>query len=413
MIKSLFEKGFFHLLATRFLSQFLGFGTVLIIAKFLSPIELGEVKILQSYTRLVFILAGIGMSTGILKICAENRPLREREGILRHVLVRSSITAFITLFVFQAVTLTGIVTSSSRLSHWLIVYALVIPLLVYTETLTSFLVALKKIKEMARAQAIIKIQFVIVRVLATWKWGFSGFVYATIAAYIIGLLPFFKHVGLNFFSVRDVPMPEEFMRISLLSMLVNVINTLGQYGDIFILDHFTSDRKAIGCYSLATFFILGAMQVTNTATSIATPYFSERAHDRVWSKGALIRTQLHMSALSAVVAVAVYGIASFLVSVFYGTDYKPALFYLAILLIRYFLWSSCAIIGVSLFGQGLVHYNFIISIIFVPAGLIFSYFMLKYFGIAGVAWAQVYITFFILISYLFICRVFVWRPSKK
>jgi len=50
-----------------------------------------------------------------------------------------------------------------------------------------FLVALKKIKQMANAQALIKIQSVFLIVLATWLWGFSGFIYTTIAAYMFGL----------------------------------------------------------------------------------------------------------------------------------------------------------------------------------------------------------------------------------
>lgn len=383
------QKGFFDLLSVNFLTQFLGFGSVLLVAKFLTPVELGEVKILQSYTAIFVILAGFGFNTAVLKVCAENRPDQEKAGILRLVVSRAGIATAFTLVLVVILALTGVITSSPSLSKWLIVYACSIPLQVLTGIFIVFLQAQKKIKEMARSQAIVKVQSVLLIVFSAWLWGFKGFIFATIIAYGLGLWPFLRQIGLKFLTAPLEQKPAHFMQYAFFSVLANGVSQLGQYGDVFILDHFAADRVSIGYYALALIFVTAASQVTGTVQSITTPYFSEHAHDEAWFRRQLIRNQGRMALLSVVVAVGVYILAAILIPLVYGPDYSPTLTYLVILLIKYVVWSSCAVIGVSLLGLGLMHYNFAVVAITTPTGLVISYFFLQWFGIVGVAWGQV------------------------
>jgi O-antigen/teichoic acid export membrane protein len=385
----LHEKGFFHLLSANFLTQFLGFGTSLLVAKFLTPVELGEVKILQSYTNLFVLLAGFGLNSAVLKFCAENRPAQNKEFILRFSLLRASATTFITLLLLSLLSLTGVVTASKYLALWLLVYGLVIPFSAATQIFMVYLQALKKIKEMAQSQTLIKAQSFLVIVLCTWVWGFRGFVFATIAAYFAGLIPLLRQVGLRFLRATSGSVPIGFAGLALFSLLANGVNALGQYGDIFILDHFNQDRAGIGYYSLALTFVLAATQVTATVQSIVTPYFSERAQNETWMRRQIRRNQLRMSALSLAVAASVYGLAWVLVQTVYGLSYRDTLTYLAVLLLKYVIYSSYAVIGVAIFSLGFVRYNFIAVAISTPLGLLLSYELLQRIGIIGVAWAQV------------------------
>jgi O-antigen/teichoic acid export membrane protein len=63
--------------------------------------------------------------------------------------------------------------------------------------------------------------------------------------------------------------------------------------------------------------------------------------------------------------------------------------YLPILLLRFVVWSSYAIIGVALFGLGLVRYNVLAIAVATPIGFVLSYLWLRHYGIVGLAWAQV------------------------
>ncbi len=410
------EKGFFDLLSVNFLTQFLGFGSTLLVAKFLTPVELGEVKILQSYTSLFAILAGFGFNTAVLKICAEDRPEQEKYGVLRLALKRTLLATGITFLLLVLLSPTDVITSSPRLSFWLVIYALTMPFSVLTSLFIVFLQSQKRIKVMARSQAIIKVQSVLFVILSTWLWGFKGFVFATIAAYAIGLLPLLHQVGLGFLESTLDKAPDLFMRYALFSVFANGVSMLGQRGDVYILDHFATNREMIGYYSLAIVFVGAASHVTSAVQSIVTPYFSEHAEDAVWFRRQLIINQVRMAALSVLVAVGVYAGASILIPLVYGAAYRPALTFLAVLLVKYIVWSSYAVMGPALLGIGLLHYNLIVVSITTPIGLALSCFLLQQMGIVGVAWAQVIsagLTFLFMAVSIWIAmrRNFDWKPA--
>jgi O-antigen/teichoic acid export membrane protein len=405
IVGTLREKGFFHLLSVNLLAQALGLGSILVVARFLSPQELGEVKILQSYTALLIAVATFGYDTAILKVCSEPRSQEERAAILRLGLRRVLLATAISLAVYAALILSGLLASSVRLAHWMLVYAAVVPFAVLASILIVYLQALKKIKQMARAQAWIRLQSFLVVVACTWLWGFRGFVFATIAASAVALLPLLREARVR--VVGEVPLQpvSGLGRLALLSVLGTAVGLLGQSADIFVLDHFARDREAIGYYALATIFVLGAMQVTATVQSIATPYFSERAADGRWFRRQLIRTQLRMTGLSIAVAGVLYVLARLFIPLVYSERYLAAVPYLAILLLRYILWSSYAVMGVALLGLGRLEYNLAAAVIVTPVGLGLSYLFLQRFGVSGVAWAQVVAATLDLVLLLMLTRL--------
>ena len=404
-LNNLRKKGFFHLLSANFLAQFLSFGSLLLVARLLSPAEFGEIRIIQSYVSLFTILAGGGLSTAVHKYCAESRTSENKDNILRHSLVIASMTTVITLAFMVVLAMAGGLAKSSRFPLWLLVYALgVIPCAVMSDILALFLQAQKRIKEVAGMQALMKGLAFGVVVISTWLGGFHGFIASTIVASLVGLLTLLRLVRLRFFNAHCYALPEQFANFAFFSVLAGAINIYGQYTDIFILDYFVRDRVEIGYYSLATIFLLGAIQVTTTIQTLATPYFSERAHDQTWFRRKLIQTQTRLAALSVAVAVAVYIAAAVLVYLIYGANYRASLLYLGILLVKYILYSSSAMISIALIGLGLVRYNFAAVAVATPAGLALSYSLLQRFGVAGVAWAQVGSAAIVLIMLLILYR---------
>lgn len=389
VLRTLHRRGFFHLLMANFLTQFLGFGTMLLVAKFLAPSELGDIKILQSYGLLFAILAGFGLNTAVLKFCAESRAPEDRQHILRQAILFSLGTAVCAVLLLVVLAHFGIIASSHRMLTWLTVYSAVIPFVVVSGILMVYLQALQQIREMARAQTLIKLQSFVVIVLCTWAWGFSGFVFSTIAAYAVGLIPLLRQAGTGFLGVSRGTLPAGFLHVAWFSMLANGVSTLGQNADIYLLDRFVTDRARIGYYALATIFVLAANQVTSTVQSIATPDFSRRAHDEPWVRRQMVRLQVRMSLLSVFVAALLWLGASILIPAVYGAAYYQTLVYLGVLLGKYVLWSSYAVLGITLVGLGLMRFSFLVVAISTPIGLALTYVLLRRFGVIGAAWAQV------------------------
>ncbi len=388
-LRSIYEKGFFHLLSANFLYQFLGFGILLIVAKFLTPAELGEIRILQAYIAVFTIFAAFGISTAVLKTCSEQRPESEREAILKSGFRRAILTTVLSLVILSVLALSGALISTRQLAMWLMVYALVIPFSVSTEILFSYLQALKKIKQLARVNALFRVQAFIIIIVCTYIWGFKGFIFATIAGYILGLIPILATTGTSFIRQQPAPLTDTFKHLAVFSMLSNGIGMIGKFGDMFILDHLMPDRELIGYYALASLFMFGAIQVTATVQSISTPYLSERAHELAWFKDKVGSTQRRVGLLSIAVSLIIVGLAYILIRVFYGDPYLSTLEYLPVLLLKYIIWSWYAVIAVALLGLGNMKYNFIVVSIVTPLSIISSYLLFQVYGIIGVAFGQV------------------------
>lgn len=388
-LRSIYEKGFFHLLSANFLYQFLGFGILLIVAKFLTPAELGEIRILQAYIAVFTIFAAFGISTAVLKTCSEHRPDIEREAILKSGLRRALLTTVLSMFILSVLALSGVLISTRHLALWLIVYSLVIPFSVSTEILFSYLQALKKIKQLARVNALFRAQAFVIIIACTYVWGFKGFIFATIAGYMLGLIPIFVTTGISFFRRQPASLTDAFKHLALFSMLSNGIGMIGKFGDMFILDHLMPDRELIGYYALASLFMFGAIQVTATVQSISTPYLSERAYELAWFKAKVRSTQVRVGLLSIAVSLLIIGLAYILIKLFYGEPYLSTLEYLPILLLKYIVWSWYAVFAVALLGLGNMKYNFITVSVVTPLSILSAYLLFQVYGIIGVAFGQV------------------------
>ena len=404
-IRAVREKGFFSLLTANMLTQLLGFATVLLVAKFVGPEQLGDLRILQSYIAVFIILGGFGYNTAILKHCAAPIDAQEKGELLALGLKRSLTASVAVLAVVAVLGFSGVVTRSQTLGYWLALYAVLIPFTVLTQLLTSFVQALKRIRELARIQTLIKAQSFVLIVVCSWRWEFPGFVISTIVASAIGMLLVVPYVSWEPRATKSENVPYGFTRMAVLSMLGNGVLCFREAGQFFILDRFVSDRETIGYFSLATIFVLGARQVTATVQSIVTPYFSARCTDRQWFRRCVVKTQIHMAGLSPIVAICVYVGAWILVSTVYGADYESVLVYLPVLLLKYVFLSSYAVVAVALLSLGMVHFNLAVAVAVTTLGLGLSYAFLDCFGLIGVAWAQVIADLFGLLLTLGLSRL--------
>ena len=69
--KFIYKKGFFHLLATNYSIQILGFSSQIFVAWLMAPKDIGVIKLYQTYLSLAIIVAGFGLNTSLLKLASE------------------------------------------------------------------------------------------------------------------------------------------------------------------------------------------------------------------------------------------------------------------------------------------------------------------------------------------------------
>jgi len=392
------KKGFFHLLSANFIIGFLGFGAQLLVAKFLTPVELGQIKIMQSFIGVATIIAGFGFNTSVLKLCSEKRPFEERAVIFKKCLYYSIFPIIAVLFGIFYLAKTSLLSPDAAINRWLPVFMLGIPAATITALIMTYLQALKKIQLMAITQVIIRVCGFVVLISLTYFYGLVGFIISSILIGYVALLPLFRLVKDDLKSnakVADI-LPQSFYYAKW-SVAGNAVSTIGQYMDIFMLNYLIKDREGFGYYSLATIFIIGLNYITSTVQSISTPYFSQKMDDKKEFIRVLKKYTKQLVLLSLGASVLAFIIVPPFIEFFYGETFKPTGVYFRVLLLKYFFWSCYALSGVAILGLGKMNYNFISVLISVPISMVLSYYYITLCGIMGAAVAQVLAYFATLI----------------
>ena len=385
-----FQRGFFHLLSANVLLGFLGFGSQLLVVKYLSPVELGQIRTMQSFLAVALVVGSFGFNTAVLKLCSENRPTHERAYIFKKNFLYSLVpTTGVLLGLFVCARL-NLLSPDPAISRLLPFYMFLLPASSAASMSLVYLQSQKRIQLLASVQAGIRIFGFVLLIVLTAYLGIHGYILASLAGAYLSLVPLY-------WIVRDV-FPARVPAVDVLSIskpyalwsvAANGVLSIGQYIDIFLLNFLVSDRALLGYYGLATLFILGANYVTSTVQDITTPYFSESSHDGQLFVRMMRKYQGLLVFLSAAVACILFFLVPWIIDRVYGPPYAEASLIFRILTFKYFLWSSYAVIGVALLGLGKIQYNFLVVAISVPISAAITFAMTKLYSVHGTALAQV------------------------
>ena len=325
LIRDAGRKGFFHLLSANTLIGLLGFGAQLLVAKFLTPLELGQIKTMQSFIAVATVVAGFGFNTAVLKLCSENRPAPEKAFIFKRTLLYSVIPIPIVLAILFLLAHLRDLSPDPAVSDWLPIYMWVIPATVYSLLIMAYLQARKQIQRMATLQVIIRTLGFVALVTFSARFGLSGFILASVIVGVVALAPLWSAVAPECNSrVKVSGVLSKSLNLASWSVAANATNTAGGYMDIFMLNYLTTDRVGIGYYGVATIFILGISQLTATVQTIAIPYFSEKSGERKEFVRVLWKYQKLLITVSAIVAAISALLIPVMIGVFYGKDYASA-----------------------------------------------------------------------------------------
>jgi O-antigen/teichoic acid export membrane protein len=398
------RKGFFHLLIANALIGLLGFAAQLLVAKVLTPIEIGQIRTMQSFVSLATIIAGLGFNTAVLKLCSEDLSQGEKAYIFRRTLVYSAVPIPIVLAILFVLAKLDVFSPDRTVNSMLPVYMFLIPATVYGLLMMAYLQALKKIQQLAWLQVLVRgIGFTAVVVFSA-LYGLVGFVIATVAAGTLALIPFWRSVRPR--SVAPTPagnVLSRSMQIAGWSVSANAVTAIGAYMDIFLLNYLSTDRAELGYYGIATMFIMGLSQSTATVQTIATPYFSEKQTNQSEFMRVLRQYQRLLTALSAGIAAAAALIVPHLITALYGPDYAVAGTFFRILTLKYFLWSCYVLPAQAVLGLGLVRYNFLAASLQVFVSAMCGFYLISTIGTIGAAWAQVVSNAATLVLMLALC----------
>lgn len=384
-----FQKGLAHLLTANFLTQFLGFGSLVLVAKILSPTEIGAIKIIQSYIEVGAVFATFGHNTAIVKFCPAIKSLSLNRYILKRAVIVSLKAGTFIAIAICALSSGGFLTQNDLVREYIPLYSMIIVFNAIGSIFLSYMQAGKDFKKAAIIQSQLKVVSFFALITGAYFSGIQGYIYCIVVMSVLSVIPYIYSLGISFIFQGKEALPPELHTLVNSSIAALIIGVLGKNTDIFFLDHCLDDRTLIGFYALATTFLLAGVQVAGTVQSFLTPYFSEKFFDGVWLWQNWRKYQLYLVGAMIPVCLVTYFGAWFLVKVYYGSTYEGMLPLLGALLFQVFFRSWYAVSAITLIALNKVQYNCAVAVFYLVLKSALCYGLVGYYGIWGIVAAQV------------------------
>lgn len=391
--RGMVEKGYLPIFSMNILLQLLGFGSTVIVAKFLFPAELAMVKTAQAYAAVAVILAGAGITAPVLRFCADPQFNEEaKQAMLRTALFTVAWVSLCLVVTLLAV-IVGVLGLEGQPGRVYAVYALLLPALALTGLFYVYLQARQQFGVLAKNQSLIKLASVCLVVWATYAWGLYGLLIMTLLVTYAGLVPLFRLTAVRC-GAKPSPggLPTDFHHLAFYGMAGMFISAVGQTSDFILMDFIGTDRGDVGRYSLASIFFMGAATLTGSIQAVITPKFTALISNPPQFMEYLRGWIGKMLMLGCSVACVTVFVAWVLQTWFFGERYAGFVDYLAILMLKYIVWSSYAVIGAAMLGAGIVRGGTWVACATAIVSFALGYPLCKWFGATGAAVSQVVVT---------------------
>lgn len=391
IFSNLFRHGLSYVMLSNLAQQGVAFVTVVLVAKFLPPGEFALVRIALAYTAIATVLATGGITAPILRYCADvdishiGRRLLLAVGIRRVLALSSALVLVVLGFV--------LVWPMDRVEASVYTaYALQLPGLAIASLLLVYLQAIQQFKALAIYQVAIRLATLVFSVGAVYFFGLMGWlVSAWLMAYMV-CAPLLALSRPLFRAASAVDIPPDFSRLAFYSVFGTAVTALGQYADVILLDVVGVKKEMIAVYSLATVFFFAALALGGAVQSVATPMFTSLIREPVIFKERLLRWSLLLSAAAIPISIVLVVLAKVVEAWFLGSNYAGLSNILAILMLKYFLWSTFAVGGAALVGVGAIKQGAWIAVLTTILTVTVGFPLCMHYGVYGAAWTQVVVT---------------------
>ena len=390
-LRKLFSHGLPYVMLSNLAQQGVAFLTVLFVAKFLPPSEFGLVRLALAYTAVAAVLAAGGMTAPILRYCADSAFGNEQRRSLLAVGLRRTLAIAL---VVSLVAL-GLVLSShddAVQTRVFATYSLQLPALAIASLLLVYLQAIQRFKTLAIYQLAIRFTTLVFSVGAVYAYGLTGLLVATLVMAYLVCVPLLVLSRPQFRPSPRTSVPKDFSSLAFYSVFGTAVTALGQYADMIILDLAGTPRADIAVYALATVFFFAALGVGGAVQSVATPMFTSLMREPAVFRQQLHRWSMRLGMAAILVAMALVTLAWLVETRFLGISYAGLSTLLAILMLKFLLWSTYAVGGAALVGVGAIKQGAWIAVFTTVVTIAIGFPLCQRYGVYGAAWTQVIVS---------------------
>lgn len=389
LFKNVKDKGFFHLLSANFFVNFFAFGSQLVVAWLLTPTQIGQLKILQTYVSIAVILASCGFEASLLKLSSEKISEFEKKKLFSSASILTFITSLFTLALIVIVGIFFSVSQDETVNEYFAVFLAAAFPLAFNTLNFNFLQGQKKIQLLSKLQTLIKIVSFSLIILLTYLFNIKGFIAATILGYVLSAsLLFLKNR--EYFDLSSIlksfkEYKSKHWSLARFAFLANLVSTSSRFLDIFIINIYIANREEVGQYSFAVNVLLFLQIISDTVQKIVIPYFSEKSSQiQLWLSAFRKYSKIFILVCFALFIFTNLIVESGLTFIF-NDKYQESYIFIHILTIRWFFYSLTQFKSSALFGLGKFNINFIGSVVYLILNFLLQMILISSMGTVGVA----------------------------
>lgn len=341
-LKWLYDAGMLHILSSSFFNKACTFVGNVFVVRILTKAEYGTFGYADSIMAFIINFAGLGMTSGVLQFCSEQRDEREKLAYAKFGLnfgVLSSFVLSVGCLVYGAFGSFSI--HGSKLVFMVYsFYPVTYFLFSYYSVVFRYRKENKKYAFLTNINAVI---YAVVEIIASYFVNEFGMVVAlylsTIIASMVGMRYMKKNMNPGEYRLnREQKLG--IIRYSSYSFLSYAMTNLLLVLDIFLIGTLIADPATLAVYKIAVTIPLTMMIVPNSIVVFVYPYFAEHQKEYDWLKANFKKLIGNSIMVNFLISGSLVIFAPFIISTIWGQAYMDAVTPFRILSLNYFVQGT-------------------------------------------------------------------------
>lgn len=398
------KKGFFHLIVSNYSVQLIVFGSHLLIAKIMTPSDVGIIKIIETFSNMAIVLGGGGALFAILKIVPERRNRDIRNVSIKFSIKYVSIFSLGVFVFFNLFAYLGLMSQNQELVDWFYTYSWIIIPTALTQLLTRYYQAIDRFKRISKMILILKLATAVFVLFFTYFFFIQGYVLSMLITTTMALTvlmydlrkELFSYTSENYHAIK-----RNILNLSKSAFYAQLIDQLKLHSGFFIANYVLLDRVMFGHYAFALILIQGLNILSTSVQQFIIPKMSKTSANLklFFLKLNFFETRFILFSIFVVVVSQI--LLPLLVEFIFGEKYNEAIVLLRIMLIGWFIQSLYALKGVVFLSLGKMKYVSYSSLIIFILSTPFMYLLTMHYGAKGAAMAYVlqHLIGFLILTY--------------
>lgn len=341
-LKWLYDAGMLHILSSSFFNKACTFVGNVFVVRILTKAEYGTFGYADSIMAFIINFAGLGMTSGVLQFCSEQRDEREKLAYAKFGLnfgVLSSFVLSVGCLVYGAFGSFSI--HGSKLVFMVYsFYPVTYFLFSYYSVVFRYRKENKKYAFLTNINAVI---YAVVEIIASYFVNEFGMVVAlylsTIIASMVGMRYMKKNMNPGEFRL-DREQKLGIIRYSSYSFISYAMTNLLLVLDIFLIGTLIADPATLAVYKIAVTIPLTMMIVPNSIVVFVYPYFAEHQKEYDWLKANFKKLIGNSIMVNFLISGSLVIFAPFIISTIWGQAYMDAVTPFRILSLNYFVQGT-------------------------------------------------------------------------